>query len=556
VADGWAAAAVVVATALLHGSLLLSPATRITHTQFAGTHGWALDRMAALLAGAATWSSWTPAVSFPDVTYVAHIAWVPGLVAAPFNWAFGPVVGLNAATVLSPALAVPVVSALARHWRRATPASAALAGALFALSPQAIGALANGQLCKAQLWAVAIVPLAISLGGRSWTGLLAAPLLAASSVYTEPTYALLGALLVVPVGAWEAWRERRLVVAARLLLAAAAVGAVDLVAKRYYGVATGALYVPAHPVPINWFEHYLLQVATPVTLVTGRAYEARLDLVGHVDYVGPGALAVLAVALVCRGTGRGLVALAAALGLVLALGEWLVTLDGPVRVGGRELALPARALAAVGFPLADSGQYYRALVLAWLAVALAVASARPRVAALLALVLVGDGLRATRNLWPVPAADYSAAHCFTPLSRNPGKVGQRLRRCQQLVEECATWVPIVTEGGSWRLDLPRKPGLYEAGRRELATALDGLPTSDPPAAHFDSRPADFLVSTYAHIEPSALLEQLQRDGVRRVAAWGVLEAGDAALVASMLGAPTCSGGGVSTWDIPLATGAR
>ncbi len=550
-ADTLATVIGVVGAALLHGALWTAPLARLSTTQFGGTHGWAFDRMARMLAFEISPVAYTSDVSFPDIVYAAHIAWVPGLLAAPMSWATGPLGGLNLAVLLAPALGVPMVSALARAWTRADPVACASAGLLVVLSPPAIGAFANGQVCKAQLWALVALPLATTWAARGKSGVAWAAVLAVASTFTEPTYALLGALVSLPLGLWSAWRDRDRGALLRVLAAGLAMGAVFLGARGYYDPPTRGLYLPAAPVPLSWFAAYVHEVATPATLLWGREYVTADDAAAHVDYLGGFALVALGLASWRTRGARAVVLILVATGITLSLGEWLVTLDGPVLVGDRLIALPARALAALGFPFARSGQYYRALGLAWVGVALACAALGRRAGPALCALILADGLRATSGLWPVPSAPFPGLRCLTPVSRQVGEEATWTKTCGDRGGECGEIVRH-ERGGEWRLDLPRARRMFDVGVRGLATAIDGLPTSDPPAADAPPRPADELARVLAGLDHDPAMTLLQARGVLRVVAWrddGTEMLRDATRA---LGPPSCSDGEMRTWDIPRA----
>jgi hypothetical protein len=354
------------------------------------------------------------------------IAWVPALVAFPINQLFGPIAAYNIAFLLCAGLAVPAMAALARG-RGATPLAAATAGLVYALAPPVIGALANGQTCKAQVWVIPAVLAAmdrVAVKGSVGTWATLA-IVTVAGAFSEPTYALLLGL-ALPV--WALLSVRDAASGLRVAAAVAAVAGVFLVAARYYDVdsATSA-FLPSVRLQTSGAVNQASQQASVLGLVTGTV-DVGPTGTSHVTYLGVPALVVVAL-----GAARGTVVTGASLararlavlalvsvGIVVALGEWLVVDEGFARIGTHALAMPGRLLAEAGYPLARSGQYYRALLLAWTGVALALALAPlGRLRAAVALLLLVDGLRVTKPLWPFPVREVPGRATWAALAADP-----------------------------------------------------------------------------------------------------------------------------------------
>lgn len=544
--------------AAVHGPLFASPAAAIADTQFSGTHGWGLAHIAGWLGGESGALGWTIEATYPRFARSSFIAWGASLLAAPVALWAGPVLAINVATLLAPLPGVLVGAALARRLGGAGPGAAAAAGVVFAVAPPVVGALANGQICKAETWALALGPLLVLAAAERWVAVALAALGAAAAVFSEPTYAALAApvmagFAVLAVGSRPS--EARRGAALRVGLVLLQTLLVDLAARAYYAEGEGALHRPAAAVPLSDLALYLRQVALPGRMLLGDAYEAASDASAHVDYVGLPALVVLCAGCLvlwrrgARPTAIGVAGLAVG-GALLAVGEWGVTATGVVELAGRPLPLPARALAVVGFPLADSGQYYRATGLVWLAVAVALGALGGRgavgaaVAALVGALLVGDGLRATAGLWPIPVDSLAGFRCLPAAAGQPRALpADPLRAWHQGDER-------LTAEGPWRLDLPRVRTLSETGRRLLATARDGLPSDAPPAAHVRGGFAEHRMRAWA-VAPDAAagLAALRADGVRRVVAWSAPRSDREARVLDWLGTPDCVDRGVRVWEL-------
>jgi hypothetical protein len=387
-----------------------------------------------MLGGELPWSIRTDRVGFPETWEVRFIAWAPALAAAMLRPFLGPVAAYNVVVLLSPVTAVIAGHALLRRW--APPWTAAAGALAWALSPYLVGALASGQTCKAQIWVLPAVlaAFAATLDARGRALLPRVLVLAGVTVaaaFTEASYALLlpfalGVLAIAEVLAGPD-RGRRVLLA---ILGLAVVALALVPAQHYYDPVTTNVGAQAfHPAfrPATDADR-LLSVMTWESAFGG-VVRAPIDAhtAVHVTYL---TLPLVAAALLLGGWGRGgRVGLAWALtGGVLAAGELLVRGGQVVHAGAVVYALPDALLARVGYPLAKSGMYYRAVVLAGLGLAAAVTGGAARLgprrggvlAWVVAALVVGDGLHATRALWPRVVQPIPGLAAYTAIATDPG----------------------------------------------------------------------------------------------------------------------------------------
>ncbi len=494
---GWAALAAIATLAVtcaLHRPLLASPGDTRAATAFHDGHIWAFDHIARMVGGDRPLSTLTDAIGYPETVRAPAIAWAPALLAAPLNPLLGPVGAYNTILLLSPALAALAFLGLVRSTTRAGPALAAAAAFAYALSPYALGCLASGQMAKIQHWMIPLVlwMLVVGIRGRAWIGL---PLLAAATVaagFTSPSTAVLIPLLALPWAIGVALRApgRRPIVAGRALATLAIVAVCLLPAQRYYGNLRDGSHPSAfEPRAANWDRLPTpVPVAQPEGLLLGRGGLARDDhQTSHVTYLGwPLLLAAIALSL-RRFRGRGLAWTAVAVGAVAAMGPMLISGDAFVELGDRRIGLPAYLLEVVGYPMAKTGTYYRAVVLASLGLSLALAgglAGRPRawaipLALLLASAQVGDALRVTRSLWPRQALPVEGRALLEGMREDPAP-GAVL----DLPLECGTYeggVAMLAGVGHGRATtaLPRQSKSYLPRIAQLLAVVDGALAAGP-----------------------------------------------------------------------------
>jgi hypothetical protein len=320
-----------------------------------------------------------------------------------------------------------------RRW--APPGIAAAASVAWALSPYLLGSMASGQTCKAQIWVLPAVLAAFGavLDARGRAILGHAALLAFATVacaFTEASYAL---LLPFALGAYALFdvlagpdRVRR----AGLGLLGLAVTAVSLLpAQTYYNplttnVAAQAFHPAQRPSEDAIRIGAVMTWESAIRGVVETPHEAWTSV--HVTYLTlPLLIAGIGLGILGRGGRLGLAL--AAVGGVLGAGEVLIRGGAIVRDHGLVMALPDAWLARYGYPLAKSGMYYRAATLAGLGLSLGVAAGAARIGGRRGLALawiigalaVGDGLRATRTLWPRPVQRIPGLTAYQEMAADP-----------------------------------------------------------------------------------------------------------------------------------------
>jgi hypothetical protein len=303
--------------------------------------------------------------------------------------------------------------------------------------------MANGQIAKLQHWVIPLFLLcfhqvwAQPSRARKWSaGLLGVTVV---TVFTAPSYALqlpiLGGaavLLGLPRGGL-AWLKR-----GGLALGLVALGL--LPAQSYFQVSdpfpiaeidgasvqTIAAFVPAQVEgdPLGPFPGKNAADLDDLLLGTGVRTPAFRGS-NHVAYLG---LPLLLLAGLLAG--RRASALAWILvggGAVLALGPTLTWAGEAVTLGAYRLLLPSAIFPITGYPLATSGMYYRLILLSALGLSLLVAEAagaRPgkkglALAVGLALLSLGDGLRANRGLWPFVSQQVLGVDLYEEMRSDP-----------------------------------------------------------------------------------------------------------------------------------------
>ena len=430
--------------ARLYRPVLADPTRLVPTGQFHPGFVWGIDHVARMLTGQRPLSVWTDRLGFPEAVHAELVAWAPAVCVAPLAGVLGPVGALNAALALT-----SVANALSGAWllRRlsaaAWPACAAL-GVALAWIPVAIGFHTAGQLEKAQLWCI-FLPLALlepTLSARP--GRAAAAGLAGLATLVAASFTAPSLTLVLPFGMLALGLASLLAGPARasVLLRGALVGGLSVLAllpaRAYYAAVTelgSAAFRPAsHGDALGSpgsASASLDQLFWP---------PATLSPYHHLPYLGLawglGALLLLGLGLGLRGHGHqqlgprgGLLAglLVSVAGILVALGPVLLWRGEPLRLGGASLYLPMGWLARWGYPLAASGQYYRAAALASAGLALVAAAGlarlRPLPATVLALALAGaavqDGFSATRAWWPLPARPIPGAALLLGLVADP-----------------------------------------------------------------------------------------------------------------------------------------
>lgn len=396
-------------------------------TMFGDGHAWAFDRVARdLLSGHLPLQ--TSDAGYPQERLFRIVGWGPLLLTLPARVLLSPLGAANLAQLLALPLSAVAASALVRRWTDADAWTSAALGAVYGLCPTLLATYGMGEISTTAAWILPGFLLMVdgAIRGAAWRwGLFGFGLL---SAFTSPYYALLFPLLAV---AWAVVAGRAAIGRAGglnehagqalrpVLLVLLIVAASLAPAAAYYAPhsAEGQERLSVFKPSQLRADGARLPSPSPVARPHALLWESgagpnRRQEAQHSVYLGLlllGAAVGLSAWPVSRG-GRGARAgLALAVGgVVMAMGPKLGWGDGYVRVGGWALGLPVALLEAVGYPTADSGMYFRYTVLAELGLVLVVAAGLtrlPRAALLaggLALLQIGDSVRATGALWPRP----------------------------------------------------------------------------------------------------------------------------------------------------------
>jgi len=382
---------------------------------------WAFDHMVDQLSGEVSRSSWTFRIGYPDSRFTAFVGWGAAAYIAPLRLVLGPMGAYNLVLFLGPGLSAVSVALLVRRLTGAAPLAAAGAGLAAALSPTVLGFLASGQPVKIQLWTVVLPLLLLAwavTGPRRVAALVLLPLAGATSAFTAPSLTLylpfLAGLVVLNELVRERKQLRRPAIAGLLGLGLLAISLLPARAYHAANLAAGrdAAFLPANTLirPKDPFFAPRLFAQPAEILFGGLEYGTPTDTAAeHVVYLGLLAVGAVLLALLARGRGAPLALAVLMLGTTMALGPHLAHENGWVTTGdGSRLGLPAYALSALGYPLAKSGMYYRAVAIGALGVSLGIGALSTRlhrwpavaVAWILGLAVVADGVRETRSLWP------------------------------------------------------------------------------------------------------------------------------------------------------------
>jgi hypothetical protein len=367
-------------------------------------HVWAVDQMAAILSGTESLSGWTSRIGYPGPTHLRFIGWAPLLLAAPLSWLLGAPVATMLVITLGLILSAWITAALIERITGAGWMVSSGAALVYALSPFALGVLANGQLAKLQLWCLPLVLWCTERLLKNGSRLSTIGWLFVCTVILGFTSPSVGLVTPVALGIWvlirTPWSDGG-VLRALLSLAIVAAGLAIPWAVHSMELPGIAAFAPASSSTGALYPSELSPVARPTNLLWGIGpWSGTYLSVNHVAALGVPAI------------GIGLVALfrpaaPARLGLALAIAGGALAL-GPAQVWGQtQWLLPAMLLDKVGYPLQESGNYYRFAQVASLGLAICTAAVAHRfgrwsvrLALLVGILTAADGIRATAAIWP------------------------------------------------------------------------------------------------------------------------------------------------------------
>jgi len=411
----WAATLTVVAVFALHGGA--SPVD--VGGGFFNGHVWVVSHVSEMLSGSVPLHSFTDKMGAPDGADLRLIAWAPVLIAAPLSWVVGAPVATWVVTILGLWVSWVVVAMLIRRVVDVSTTVALAAASTYVFGAFGLGLLANGQLAKLQLWCLPLLLLCVDKLIRDVAVLRPALMVLLSSIvmaFTSPSIAL---VMPPAVGVWVLLRSRwtpRGVWIAGIALIAAAVGLVP--AYIYHSLpATGvAGFVPASPVPGLEPPSNLNPVTTWSNLLgMGVRWDRSVSAINHVSAVGGAALLAGVLALVRRPR-------VAASGLALCVVGVVLALGPEVEASGTTWLFPAALLERFGYPLTESGMYYRFVQVAALGLSICMATLvlwRPMIGYGFMAASLASGVYVTADLWPrvtrpVPNADLLQALADDP----------------------------------------------------------------------------------------------------------------------------------------------
>jgi hypothetical protein len=367
-------------------------------------HVWVVDQVAEMLSGSESWSGMTRRIGYPEPVFLRLIGWVPLLLAAPLALLIGAPAAMWVVIVLGYCAAGLVTTALIRRVTGADTWSAAAAGLVYVLSPFSLGVMANGQLAKMQLWCLPLLLLLadrLLLEERKWPHACGLFLASVALGFTSPS---IGLVMPLALGVWVLVRMRWSNGGWRWAVCALGLAALGMLPAWWmHTVPTDVVagLLPAAPVPGLQSPAHLSPVATAAGLFgLSIPWDAARSAINNVATLGWPALlgGILAALLRPRH---------ALLGLGLLVSATLLALGPSVQWASMTWLLPAELLVRVGYPLEQSGMYYRFVQVASLGLAIccAVTALRwPQQARWIALVLglgtAVDGWRVTEPLWP------------------------------------------------------------------------------------------------------------------------------------------------------------
>ncbi|MCP4808324.1 MAG: hypothetical protein GY884_23530 [Proteobacteria bacterium] len=384
-----------------HGGWLVDPLGTTLANAFHGSHIWAAHVVQDGLWGGS--ASPTSLGGFPEERGAAYIGWA--FLAPIAITGLSPILGVNVAGWLGPALGGAAFVGLAVQLGRTRNAGLYVGAVLFALSPTALGMVLSGQVEKGQSW---VLPLCLAVwiwaARGSWGRLAAVGAVWLVGALTSPYLAMFAGILVP----WVVWVRRE---DWRRLVIGAVVAVVALLVARAYLLSGGdSVFSPAYdPTGFPPLFGETMPISDLDTLVLGEAAAVGDVPLLHNRYLGL-PFAVGAVALGWRERSW----VVALVGVLIAIGPVLGIDRHPVLVGGHEVPMPAVVFQWLDLPLAHGGQYYRGLLVAHLGLGLMLAASRSRWVWLVLALGVGDAVRVVAPFgtpwptWDLPTAAWKA----------------------------------------------------------------------------------------------------------------------------------------------------
>ena len=384
-------------------------------------HVWAADQVSAMVAGRESWSGATSRIGFPEPVQLRLIGWAPLLLAVPLGWLLGSPLAIWVVIVAGLFATTLVTKALIERMYEVAPWTAAMAALTYAVCPFSLGVLANGQLAKMQLWCLPLLLLFADKVLRDSNKKMATVGLLASSVVMAFTSPSIGLVMPIALAVWVLFRTPGMV-AWRWSLIVLVVAATGMLPAWWMHTVPSSLTVgllPAAPVPGLQSPPHLSPVATLSGLLGNHVrWDGMRTAINNVAVLGiPALLGGVLACLVRTQTAFLGVALCVA-GVALAVGPTVNAL-------GFVWVMPAELLDRFGYPLQESGMYYRFVQVASLGLALccvAPALLWPRqgrwIVLALALVICADGVRTTSSLWPRTIRTIGHKNIYTAMAND------------------------------------------------------------------------------------------------------------------------------------------
>lgn len=381
----------------MHKHLLWDLFDRVPSGVFHASHVWCFHHISTMVYSG-DFSMWTNQIGYPEEVTVRFIGWVPALFSAIFQGMLGSIASYNLSLLCCTALNTPMVMLLCRSLEpKISFLSASLLGLVVAFSPPIIGALVNGQICKAQIWLPALFSAywmwqskkthTENFGKTLLQSALGIVFLAIAMAFTEPTFCLFMALIVIGWAIlWVVQSKFSVAQIVHQAVLGISSALVFWMASRYYdteGLLSG--FTPSSKLSnVGVVNTTLQQVSIQELLGTTKSTLSSTGTI-HYGYLGLWNIVMVLCILVGgmwwkrREKNANYSALLFAgvsivVATTLSLGEFALWDKEYWMIGDNMLALPALWLAQWGYPLVKSGEYYRGLLFTWLALPVLVGS--------------------------------------------------------------------------------------------------------------------------------------------------------------------------------------